>query len=290
MPNSSNLKHSFHNAAGKIKIPLKNDMMFHIAMSRSNKALKSLVCALMGLREQDVKSVIITNPIDYRSYSGKEIILDVKVLLNNSEVLDIELQTYADKEWKERSLLYLCRSFDNISKGDDYLLIKPTTFIAIMDYDLFPEFPEFYAHFKLLNLKYGYPYSSKFNLNVLSLNRTELAEAKDSPLVSWARLFQAATWEELKSLSESDKTMQEVSEIMYDSNVIQSEEQTILEGRERFRAMQRAMYRNGYDDAKETYDSIIAAKDSKISAITSELSSKDSRIAELEAQLAAMKA
>ena len=62
---------------------------------------------------------------------------------------------------------------------------------------------------------------------------------------------------------------------MYDSNVIQSEEQTILEGRERFRAMQRAMYRNGYDDAKEEVSALIAEK--------------DSRIAKLEAQLAALK-
>ena len=69
--------------------------------------------------------------------------------------------------------------------------------------------------------------------------------------------------------------MQEVSEAMYNSSIFKSEEQIMMEGHERFLAMKRAMYRNGYDAAEEKY----AAR----------LAEKDARIAELEAQLAALK-
>ena len=281
MQKSKSSIRSFQSATGKIRYTLKNDVMFHIVMTRSKPALKSLICALMKLDEGAVTSVVVTNPIDYRSYNGKEVVLDVSVILNNSKVLDIELQTYIDKDWKERSLLYLCRSFDNISKGEDYELIKPTTFIALMDYDLFPEYPEFYSHFQLLNLKYHYPYSSKFNLNVLSLHRTELAGKDEKHIVRWAKIFQATTWEELKALSQNDSVIQEVGEVMYDSSIYQSEEQTIMEGHERFLAMKRARYRNGYDAAKEEYEQ-------KLQKIVADNSEKDARIAELEAQLAAL--
>ena len=73
--------------------------------------------------------------------------------------------------------------------------------------------------------------------------------------------------------------MQEVSEAMYNSSIFKSEEQIMMEGHERFLAMKRAMYRNGYDAAKEE----AAAKYDKI------INERDARIAELEAQLAALK-
>jgi predicted transposase/invertase (TIGR01784 family) len=169
----------FEEATGPIDVTLKNDMMFHLVMARSKKALKGLVCALKGLNSDDVKDVELMNPIDYSMYATKEIILDVKVSLNNNEVIDIELQMYKDRPWEERSLLYLCRSFDSIGEGEDYAKLMPTTFIAIMNDPLFPKYPEFYSKYMLLNIKNFQPYSSKIKLNVLYLNMTEKAEQED---------------------------------------------------------------------------------------------------------------
>ena len=138
---------SFEEATGPIDVTLKNDMMFHLVMARSKKALKGLVCSLKGLDPAEVKDVELTNPIDYSLYTTKEIVLDVKVMLNNNEIIDIELQMYKDNNWELRSLLYLCRSFDSIDEGEDYYRLKPTTFIAIMNDPIFPEFPEFYSQY-----------------------------------------------------------------------------------------------------------------------------------------------
>ncbi len=102
-------------------------------MANSKKALKGLVCSLKGLDPGTVKDVELTNTIDYSLYTTKEIVLDVKVILNSNEIIDIELQMYRYGAWEQRSLLYLCRCFDSIGEGENYKKLKPTTLIAIMN-------------------------------------------------------------------------------------------------------------------------------------------------------------
>ncbi|MBR5968893.1 MAG: Rpn family recombination-promoting nuclease/putative transposase, partial [Lachnospiraceae bacterium] len=205
MENQIKLSRQLASASGSIEVTLKNDMMFHMVMARSETALKGLVCTLKGLREKDVRSVKLLNPINYDEYLEKEIIVDTLVEMNNAEILNIELQVIRDPDWIKRSLLYLCRAYDNI-KGEEkgYERLKPTTHIGILDHDLFPEHPEFYAKYLMINVKTGMVYTSIFGMNVLSLNRIRLAtdEDKKHRLDYWARVFRAETWEELKALAE----------------------------------------------------------------------------------------
>lgn len=53
-------------------------------------------------------------------------ILDAKVLLNNKSVINLEMQVVNYDNWPERSLAYLCRSFDELYRGQDYQEAKPT--------------------------------------------------------------------------------------------------------------------------------------------------------------------
>jgi len=248
---------SYLDATGPIAVTLRNDMMFHCVMQRSNNALKGLVCALKGLDPSLVKEVTLMNPIDYSEYAQKEIILDVKVLLNSNEILDIELQLYYDKDWEKRSLLYLCRSFDSLPSGEEYRNIKPTTLIAIMDNPLFPEHPEFYSHYQLLNVSTHEPYSSLISLNVLYLNRTDLASQSDydNGLVYWAKLFKATTWEDLKSLVNVKNEFKEVVRIMYSSNLIQSQEKTLFEAHQRYLTEQ-ASLRRQMEDIRDELEAV----------------------------------
>ena len=88
-------------------------------MQQSKAALRGLVCALKGIQESDVKNIEVLNPINLNS-AGKETIMDLKLTLNNNEVLNIELQVYPDKHWIRRSILYLGRTYDSIGLGENY--------------------------------------------------------------------------------------------------------------------------------------------------------------------------
>ncbi len=274
----------FEEATGPIDVTLKNDMMFHLVMARSNKALKGLVCSLKGLDPDTVKDVVLTNPIDYSMYATKKIILDVKVHLNNNEIIDIELQMYTDANWELRSLLYLCRSFDSIKQGDDYDKLKPTTFIAIMNDPLFPAYPEFYSHYELLNTKNFQPYSSYLKLNVLYLNKTDIAtqEDMDNDLVYWAKIFKATDWVELRKLCAKNDTFKEVAQVMYKSN-IQSQEKTYMEAHEKYmldkRTLEHRLQRSSEQIVALTDENAsLSAKNSSLNAEVSSLNSENSKL------------
>lgn len=270
--------YDYRNATGIIQTGLTNDMLFHIVMNKSRKALKGLICALKRLDPEDVRDVNILNPIDYGNYISKEVVLDVRVELNNYEIMDIELQLYHDPNWDKRSVLYLCRAFDTIGEGEDYSLLKPTTLIIITERGFMtkPGEPEFYAKNMLLNVRNHQVYSSLLSVNVLYLDQTELATKEDYEydLVHWAKVFKATTWEELNALVKGNAALEEVANIMYKSNII-PEEQTLIEGHKRFLAQKRGAYEagilKGKEEEKERTEKIIAEKDKEIAALKEEL-------------------
>ena len=250
-----------------------------MVMSRTGRGLKGLICALKGLREDEVREVTILNPISYGDYLQKEIIVDTLVELNNNEVLNIELQVEKDPDWIKRSLLYLCRAYDNIRGDDkDYDSLKPTTHIGILDYDLFPDYPEFYAKYLLTNVENGNVYTTIFGMNVLSLKRTELAteEDKANRLDYWAEVFRAETWEELKKLAEQSQTVAEVAEAMYQVSA-DEHARSILRARRKYEEVfttainRQARAEAKLADAEKRHASEMAEKDREIERLRRQL-------------------
>ena len=138
-------------ATGKLPVPLTNDMMLHSITQNNNAVLKGLIASLMKIPPDSINEIHLINPIDYRSMFDKEIILDIKAIINNEKIVNIELQIAVsadDLKWINRSILYLCRTFDNIGSGEEYEKIHPSMQISILPRDLFSDAPpEFYAHY-----------------------------------------------------------------------------------------------------------------------------------------------
>ena len=65
------------------------------------------------------------------------------------------------------------------SSGSDYAQVRPAIHIGFLDFTPFPEIPEFYSTYKLLNVKNHHLYSSKFMLSVVDLSQIELATDED---------------------------------------------------------------------------------------------------------------
>lgn len=273
--------------------------LFHYVMQKSKSALIGLVCSLKGIDSSMVESIEVTNPIDLNS-EVKETVMDLKLTLNSKEILNIELQMYSDKYWIPRSLLYLCRAYDCLKEGEDYSMLKPTTHFCITNQELFPDDPEFYSHYLLLNTKTHKPYTKNIALNVLQLNHIDLASNEDisNNLVYWAKLFNATTWEEFKALAKDNESIAEVGNMIFTVN---SDDKTkeILEGQRRYREQMASQYTAGYTDAEEKLGAVIAEKDNVIAekdnviaekdAILSDkdaiISDKDAIIAKLQAEL-----
>ena len=155
----------------------------------------------------DIEKVEIRNPIELgKAVDDKTCILDIKLLLNDNTLLNIEIQVAKFEDWTERSLTYLCRLFDQLSAGQDYGDVLPTYHIGILDFWLPGKEHEFYAEYRMMNTKNHEIYSDKFGINVLNLKAVEddtiVKEPKE--LYEWAKLFKATTWEEIKMLAQSN--------------------------------------------------------------------------------------
>ena len=198
---------SYKNATGKIDYGFRNDYMFRAVLQTSKKTLTGLASALLHINPDDVKSIEIQNPIELgKVYDDKEFILDISLLLNDDTYINLEMQVSNNNDWPERSLSYLCRSFDQLNRGQAYLDAKPVIHIGILDYTLFENAPEFYATYELQNIRTQQTYSRKLSLNVLDLTQIDRATEEDKcfGIDRWAALFRATTWEELRMITKNN--------------------------------------------------------------------------------------
>lgn len=130
--------------SGSLSIPMTNDYLFRALLQRNNRVLKGLICSLLHLSPSEVQSVTITNPIRLgNTIDDKTFILDIRALLNDSTVLNLEMQVINEYNWTDRSLCYLCRNLNQLEKGDDYSQIHPVIQISFLNFTLFPKSPNF---------------------------------------------------------------------------------------------------------------------------------------------------
>lgn len=275
--------------SGKLFVPMTNDYLFRALLQKNNYVLKGLLCSLLHLDESEVASVTITNPIQLgEAIDDKEFILDINVDLNHCRIVNIEMQVINLRNWPDRSLCYLSRSLNQLKHGDDYQDLRPVIQISLLDYTLFPECPEFYATYQLLNVKTHTLYSDKVRLSVLDLTRIDLATEEDRQyqIDHWASLFSATTWEELKMLAQDNDYIKEASETVY--HLTQEEKiRQRCQAREDYYHSTNGLYRNYAKAQKELAekDQQLSEKDQQLSKKNQQLSEKDQQLSEQSQQL-----
>ena len=205
-------------ATGELNIKLVNDYLFRALLQKNNRVLKGLIASLLHMKMEDIQSVIIKNEIILGKHiPDKAFILDIRVLMNDNSIINLEMQVVDQCNWVERPMSYLCRCFDNLAKGDDYINAKPVVQIGLLDYTLFPDAPEFYASYYLMNEKSHKIYSDKLRISVVDLTHIDLATDEDKlyGIDHWARLFKSRTWEDLKMLAENNPIIDEAASTIY---------------------------------------------------------------------------
>ena len=272
-------------AHGPIPYNLMNDYMFRVVLQENKFVLRGLIGSLLHLDQGDIRSVEIKNPIKLgEQIDDKTFVLDIEVLLNNDTCLNLEMQVLNEGDWVDRSLSYLCRAYDDLQHGEDYSEAKCAIHIGILDFTLFKECPEFYASYKMMNVKNHHVFSDKFILNVLDLTQIKLATDEDRlcELDYWAELFKAKTWEDLRMIAEKNQYMSRAAEEMYARNADESiREQCRV--REENLAYER--YVKEQMDLLEKLRKELAEKDQTIDQMIQERAEDKQRIAELQEQL-----
>lgn len=269
-------------AAGKIDFPMTNDYMFRSVLQSNNYALTGFISALLRIPPEQISSAEIINPIILgEACSDKEFRLDINVVLNDRTIINLEMQVSPYSDWVERSLVYLCRNFDMLSHGEDYSETKVVIHISILDFTLFKEAPEFYSCNRFMNTRTHQIYSGKLALNVLDLTQIELATDKDKAwkLDYWARLFKAATWEEIRMIAQNNAYLTETSNSIFRMNADDIARKRCLDREEYYRDI------NRWRQQIAQQEKAIAQQEKAIAEKNAALQEKDRIIAELQAKL-----
>ena len=277
---------SFETATGSIDYPFTNDYMFRAILQKDKQVLKALIAALLHLKKESIHDVATTNPIELgAAISDKDFILDIRVNLNNEQLIDLEMQMSNEYNWSERSISYAAGSFDQLNSGEEYKEVLPVHSIGFLNFTLFEDQPEFFATYELRNKKTGHLYSSKFSIHVLDLTRIDLATAEDQnyEIDRWAKLFKAKTWEELRMIAKNNPDLLQASNDLYTVNADE-----IIRQQARARADAEFWERNKNAKIKQLEDTIIE-QDNTIAENQKLLAEKDAELLRLQKELAKLK-
>ncbi len=210
----------FSEATGAVACNMTNDALFHIVLQENNEALTGLIASLLHIDPESIGDAEVQNPIKFgHLLLDKAFVLDILVSFRDGSSMNLEMQVKDLKNWIPRSLSYLCREFNQLKHGDDYDQIKAVYHVGFLDYTLFPDQPEFYATYRMRNIKTGHEYSDKFTLSVVQLNHINMATEEDKAydIDKWAALFKATTWEEVRMLAETNPYIASAAESIYSS-------------------------------------------------------------------------
>ena len=272
--------------SGKLPFTLTNDYMFRVAFQMDETILRSLLCSLLDLAPTEVHSIVIKNAlVPGATIEDKDTVLDIRLILNNNSLINLEMQIKNEGNWPERSLCYLCRAFDNLDKGAPYLDVTPAHHIGILNFSLPHVQKQFYSHYFMINETTQEIFSDKLRLSVLNLTQTALATEHDRQygLTRWAAAFKATTWEEFQMLAEEDVLFQKVSDALY----LLSENREIAEQCRRMHEAEAR--RKHWEKLEENYATLEKAFEEKKRALAekeSALAEKDNALAEKDNALA----
>ena len=163
---------------GELAYTLTNDYLFRALLQKNEEVLKGFLTAVLHLeRNQAIRSVYITNPILLgEAIDEKTCILDVFLIMNNNTRVNIEMQVSRQDGYRNRTLLYLCRSYDKLKKGEAYEQLKPTIHISILDFIPQDGTRKFYSENYLMDMRDHEIYSRNLSIIMIQLSEIERAE------------------------------------------------------------------------------------------------------------------
>jgi len=200
----------------------------------------AFLAAVLGIDLGEiVESRILPSHLRQKDKDDKLGILDVRVLLNNKEQIDIEIQVTASEYWAERTLFYLGKMFtDQLKPGEDYQKLEKCIHVGILNFTLFDD-QEYYSRFHFWSDQGRKMYSDKFEIHTLELPKLAKHEYPETELLKWLQFINAETKEEFEMAAEKSEYIKKAYE---DLNRISADEEKRLEYEARERAIRDHQY------------------------------------------------
>ena len=200
----------------------------------------AFLAAVLGINVEDViESRILPSHLRQKDKDEKLGILDVRVLLNNREQIDIEIQVTFSEYWAERTLFYLGKMFtDQLKPGENYQKLEKCIHIGILNFTMFDD-EEYYSCFHFWSDEGRKLYSDKVEIHTLELPKLAKHDYPETELLKWLQFINAETKEEFEMAAKKNEYIKKAYE---DLNRISADEEKRLEYEERERMIRDHQY------------------------------------------------
>ncbi len=139
-----------------------------------------------------IVDVEVKNPFNIKTFSyDKMSILDVKATDENDRVYDIEVQTYGNEIFVNRSIYYWARNYSNqIVEGDNYVELKPVICINLLKFKLFDEIDKIHTCFIPFEKdNKNIPLTDHFQIHFIELPKFSEKIKIEESLFDWLLFF-----------------------------------------------------------------------------------------------------
>lgn len=202
------------NIYGTELLDLRNDFVFKAFFTdeRNNGLLLQFLKAVLG---NTITSVKLTDPtIEIAHAKDKLPVMDLRVITNDGEQINVEMQYQGHKAFPERMLMYWAKMYGSQDKtGKSYRELKKAVQIVIANFELLSK-SHYHSMFQLMDPEDGTAFSSHLEMHVLELPKLRvesLTEAND--LEKWL-LFMKSDRKTKEALAMDSSTLREaLSEI-----------------------------------------------------------------------------
>ena len=124
---------------------LKNDIIFKAFFSRkgNEEYLKDFLGALLGI---EIETIKIKEEVSLEQLSTVEKggRLDLQATLNERQIVNIELQSKNNGNFRVRTVFYASKMISReVVRGTDYNDVEKTILINILGYEMFPQYDDY---------------------------------------------------------------------------------------------------------------------------------------------------
>jgi predicted transposase/invertase (TIGR01784 family) len=185
-----------------------NDLVFKMLLLRNPLLLRSMIEAVLDLK-QPIQELVVQNPEIPRDFPGdKGVVLDIRVRLHDRSQIDLEMQSTVPPGTRARFLYYWAKMFvDSLAKGRDYTLLRPCISILWLKEPLLKG-SRFHSIFHLSEDESRDWFTKEIEFHVLELPKLHLAAPdRQAKLERWARFLRAQTAVEFEGLAREDPIM-----------------------------------------------------------------------------------
>ena len=181
----------------------------------NDKALTGFLSAVLNIQPEQIKKIIRKNTNMQKVHAEeKQGILDVRLVLNDSKEIDIEIQLSYMAAWADRSVFYVAKMLtEQVDINKKYSNIKKCIGINILNFKYIKHTQRFHTSYHIYEDKEHFKYADVMEWHLIELPKIpEVPDGTD--LYKWAKFINAEERSELEMIAKGNKYLESALETL----------------------------------------------------------------------------